>query len=56
MNGCLDLYRPMKSSEALNRRLADGKRDYTHHDLLHSVIGDYEVELFNKYFATLHSQ
>jgi hypothetical protein len=55
MNGCLDLYRPMKSSEALTLRLADGKRDYTLHDLLHQGIGEYEVDLLEKYFTDLHS-
>ncbi len=54
MNSCLGLYRPMKSSEALNRRLIDGKRDFTHHDLLHQGIGDYEAELFDRYFNELH--
>lgn len=56
MKGCLDLYRPIKVSEALNRRLADGKRDFTHHDLLHQGIGGYEAELFDEYFTALHAQ
>jgi hypothetical protein len=54
MNGCLDLYRPMKSSAALHRRLGDGKRDFTHNDLLHQGIGPYEEEVFDGYFKTLY--
>jgi hypothetical protein len=55
MNECLDLYRPMKSCEALNRRLTDGKREFTHHDLMHQCIGDYEAELFDRYFNALYT-
>jgi hypothetical protein len=55
MNQLLDEYVPMPSSEALSRRLLRGKREWTHHDLLHGQIGSAEWTSFRSVYDMLNA-